>query len=297
MFGAQYWAFTLPIITTALWLADVIGLLALWSRDGFPQYEPNNASFVFISDVGAHHQTWFIIFSVLTGVFFILTMIAERHLRSTARLPAPMKKRQTIYDILCIVFACLAGLFLGLLSGFNDVDYPNVHWSCTLLFILSGGLSVLFQILELFSLSHHHHPSIKHLKWNAIFKSAVLIFAFCVLITFIGLYAECHGDAPTLATNTHCDHVVSGASTMEWLCAFLLSFFFASITIDLLPRNYYGKQAAIAEKRGVHHADGSSITAQEMEANPNQDPYGTVNSSAPPSHYQQPLTEARHNPA
>lgn len=302
MLWLHYWAFVLPVLTTALWLVDVIGLLVLWSRDGFIQYQEDNASFVFISDVGAHHKTWFIIFSVLTAIFFIATMVTERYLRSTRRIPGSIKKRQTIYDVFCVIFACLGGLFLGLLSGFNDVDYSNVHWACTLFFILCTGISILFQILELFSLSHHHNPSIKHLKWNAIFKAALLSFAFCVLITFVGLYSGCRGDAPTFNTNTKCDHIISGAATMEWLCAFLLTFFFASMIVDVWPRNYYGKQEAMAVREAEKHGEDPELAAAQAHNRFNnvdpynmpQDQYGTVNSTVPPSLHQPPLREANH---
>ncbi|CAO1622480.1 unnamed protein product [Sympodiomycopsis kandeliae] len=306
MLGIHYWAFLLPLITAALWLTDVVGLLGLWSRDGFPQYQPSNASFVFISNVGAAHLTWFIIFSVLTGVFYIATVFAERYLRSARRIPGSVKRRQTIYDIVSVVLACLGALFLGLLSGFNAVDYSTVHWSCTLLFILCVGLSVLFQILELFSLSHWHNPEVRHLKWNAIFKAALLIFAFCVLITFVGLYATCSGDAYG-PPSSRCDHIVSGAAAMEWICAFLLFFFFLSYTVDLWPRNYYGKQQAMAEKRAsknggidpeTGHApqhenaggDSTDYNVDPYVQNPNQDRYGTV--STAPSISQPPLREA-----
>ncbi|CAO1623404.1 unnamed protein product [Parajaminaea phylloscopi] len=302
MIWVHYWAFLLPILTTGLWLCDVIGLLVLWSRDGFPQYQENDASFVFISDVGANHKTWFIIFSVLTGIFFIASMVTERYLRSTRRIPGSKKKRQTVYDALCVVFACLGALFLGLLSGLDDVNYSTVHWSCTLLFILCTGISVLFQILELFSLSHHHDSSIRHLKYNAIFKSALLVFAVCVLITFIGLYAKCRGDAPTYNTNTQCDHIVSGAATMEWMCAFILTFFFASITVDLWPRSYYGKQEAMAVKEAEKRGEDPEVAAAQAHRQYNgsdsdslpQDAYGTVNSTVAPSLHQAPLREASH---
>lgn len=139
MLWIHYWAFLLPVITTALWLVDVIGLLVLWSRDGFPQYVPDDASFVFISDVGAQHTTWFIIFSVLTGVFFIATMATERYLRSTRRIPGSIKKRQTVYDIICVCFAVLGALFLGLLSGFNDQGKHRAAQHCERPGVLVGA--------------------------------------------------------------------------------------------------------------------------------------------------------------
>ncbi|PWN19802.1 hypothetical protein BCV69DRAFT_283903 [Microstroma glucosiphilum] len=302
MLGIHYWAFVLPIVTAAVWLVDIVGLLVLWSRDGFPQYKQSDASIVFISDVGANHTTWFIIFSVLTGCFYIATAFAERYLRSSRRIPGSVKKRQTIYDILSVIFACLGSLFLGLLSGFNDEDYSTVHWSCTLLFIVCVGISVFFQILELFSLSHWHNPQVRHLKINAIFKAFLLIFAVVVLLCFVGLYADCQGDAPGYNTSTKCNKVTSAAGVFEWACAFILFFFFLSYIVDLWPRNYYGKQQAMAEKRASKHGGidpemasvggtGSSANvgagheqyqsngdySVEPYVNAPQDSYGTVN--------------------
>lgn len=191
------------------------------------------------------------------------------------------------------------------------------------MFIVCTGLAVLFQILELFSLAHHQPNSIRHLKWAAVFKATLLIAAFVVLVVFVGLYAECRGDAPTFATNTHCDHVVSGAAACEWICGFLLTFFWASMTVDLWPRNYEGKQEEMAVKEAKKHGEDPEAARQRVrgsydadaaghgygnvdpygtvgsqqpmhQAAPQHDPYGTVNtqpSTMAPSLAQQPLSE------
>lgn len=132
MIWIHYWSFILPLITAACWLTDVVGLLALWVRDGKPQYQESSASFPFISDVGAAHLTWFRIFSVLTAFFYICSAFAERYLRSSRRIPGSVKRRQTIYDIISVVLACLGAIFLIILANFNDRDYSTVHWSATL---------------------------------------------------------------------------------------------------------------------------------------------------------------------
>lgn len=43
---------SLPILTAAFWLTDILGLLGLWGRDNWKQYETTEATIVFISDVG-----------------------------------------------------------------------------------------------------------------------------------------------------------------------------------------------------------------------------------------------------
>lgn len=105
---------------------------------------------------------------------------------------------------------------------------------------------------------------------------------------------------------------------MEWMCAFLLSFFWASMIIDLLPRNYEGKQEAMAVKEAEKHGEDPEAARQRVRgsydasaagdhyngsnqgAYGNVDPYGTVNtqpSTMAPSLAQQPLGEAQHAPA
>lgn len=194
-------------------------------------------------------------------------------------------------------------------------------------FIISVGLSVFFQILELFSLSHWHNDAVWHLKVNAIAKAIILGFAFCVLMAFIGTYATCDGDAPGYDPNTYCNKIGIAASVCEWVCSFLLFFFFLSYTVDLWPRNYYGKQEAMAEKRAARSGNSSvngsnpdmlengagggarrrTPSTSDLEVAP-QDRYGTVDTTTAPSLSQQPMQEAypqggqygtstsRHNP-
>jgi hypothetical protein len=49
-----------PALTGTITLGGVLGLLIAWIEEGRPQYQPNEASIVYISDVGAHLKTPFI---------------------------------------------------------------------------------------------------------------------------------------------------------------------------------------------------------------------------------------------
>lgn len=46
----------LPLIGGLAWLANILTLLLLWVTDGKPRYRGDEASVVFISDVGAVHK-------------------------------------------------------------------------------------------------------------------------------------------------------------------------------------------------------------------------------------------------
>ena len=52
MLGIHGYYWLAPVITASVWLTNIVGLLGLWSHDGFPEYKAEEASVVFISDVG-----------------------------------------------------------------------------------------------------------------------------------------------------------------------------------------------------------------------------------------------------
>lgn len=45
-----------PLISGLVWFGGVLALLLLWVTDGKPRYRGDEASVVFISDVGAVHK-------------------------------------------------------------------------------------------------------------------------------------------------------------------------------------------------------------------------------------------------
>lgn len=112
-----------------IFYSDIVGLLGLWSADGFPRYQSTEANIVFISDVGAAHHAFFIVISCLSAVFYMLTVLLERHLRHQRRIPGSTTVQQTNLDIASVVFAVIGALGLIFLSIFDAFDYPDVHWS------------------------------------------------------------------------------------------------------------------------------------------------------------------------
>lgn len=229
-FGLFY---LLPIATFACWTTAIVGLLVIWAvRDRFREYESEEASVVFISDVGAQHKTFFIIFCSCTAGFYILTTLAERHLRHQRRIPGSIRKKQTILDICSVICAVIGCVALILLSVFDAFNHSTVHWSMTLIFVVFVALSVLFQVLQVFSLSHDY-DRLATLKVIAIIKAIILSLAIAGAIAFIICYSICRGDA--LPGNDRCDRIISAAAVCEWAIAFLLAIFFLTYLVDLWP--------------------------------------------------------------
>jgi len=101
-----------PLIAACVWLANLLGLIAIWVVDGKPRYSRGNAVVVFISDVGGAHkvgtlfadvwrvlikQSFFIPMCCCTSGFYILSLFAERWLRHVDRLPVDIRKREKIF--------------------------------------------------------------------------------------------------------------------------------------------------------------------------------------------------------
>ncbi|SNX83065.1 uncharacterized protein MEPE_01771 [Melanopsichium pennsylvanicum] len=230
--GIHGFYYLLPILTFCFWTTAIVGLLALWVRDNYRQYENGEATIVFISDVGAAHRTFFIIFCALTAVAYITTTFAERHLRHQRRIPGSIRKKQTILDICSVICAIIGSLALLFLSIFDAFDYSRVHWSMTVIFIVFVALSVLFQTLQVFSLSHDY-DRLKTLKILATIKALILGVAIAVAIGFGATYATCSGDA--YSGDQRCDRIVSAAAVCEWTVAFILDIFFLTYVVDLWP--------------------------------------------------------------
>ncbi|SJX61898.1 uncharacterized protein SRS1_12882 [Sporisorium reilianum f. sp. reilianum] len=268
-----------PIITFACWITAIVGLLALWARDNFVEYEVEEASVVFISDVGATHKTFFIIFCCLTSAFYILTTLAERQLRHARKIPGSVRKKQTILDICSVVCAVIGSAALILLSIFDAFNHSTVHWSMTLIFVVFVALSVLFQVLQVFSLSHDH-DRLATLKVIAIVKSIILSLAIAGAIAFIVCYGICKGDA--YPGNNRCDRIVSAAAVCEWAIAFLLAIFFLTYLVDLWPAHRRAQKGLsqdgtmvenkqLAMEHGV--ADGRPVAPYAIDGVRNNDTY------------------------
>ncbi|KAH8084770.1 Frag1/DRAM/Sfk1 family-domain-containing protein [Filobasidium floriforme] len=220
----------LPIISSLVWLGGLLALIGLWTSQGKPKYRGDEASVVFVSDVGAANHTLFICITVLTAVFYVLSLWAERWLRHMDRLPEDVRKRERVLDWLAIFFGTIGGIALIMLGVFDTFDYSTVHWSMTVIFIVGVAISAIFQSAEIFALKKDH-PDRQHLRRSAFIKVFVATTAIAAAITFAGLYGACKGDADT----PRCNNITSGAAGVEWGLAFWLTFYILSLVLDLWP--------------------------------------------------------------
>jgi len=258
------WAWT-AVIASIVWTGTILGLLIWWLADGHPQYEEEEATVVFISDVGAAHKALFIAGACVTGVFYPLTLFAERWLRHVDRLPTTKRKREKASGIIGIIFAIYGSIALILLTILDAFNHGTAHWILTAIFVVCVAISAVSQAIEIFSLKKAN-PGVKFLKRSARIKLLIIIIVLIAVAIFIGCYAACGGnsygrDGPENRSQyPRCDAIVSTAAVAEWFVAFMFSVYLLTFVIDLLP--YIEKSAT----------SGPSATTSDMPNDNVSDP-------------------------
>lgn len=224
----------IPLVSAVVWFGGLLAMILVWTiADDHRRYRGDEATVVFISDVGAAHKAIFIPICVVTSVFYIGALFAERALRHVDRIPGTIRRREAWWDLAAVIFGTIGAIALILLSCFDAFNHSTLHWSFTLVFIVGVGLSAICQTCEVAYLSKDH-PDRAHLRRNSIYKMTVVSIAIVVAIAFGATYAVCGGDAGP-GEAAHCSAVTSAAAVCEWLVAFILVLYFASLAVDLWP--------------------------------------------------------------
>jgi len=185
------------------------------------------------------HKPIFITGAVITGVFYVASLVADRMLRHRHRLPGFLRRKESIFSMISIVFGSIAALALILLS-ILDADYHSTaHWVFTVIFIVGVALNAVFFVAEINSLSHDHYH-IHDLKKSRDIKlglvSAGIVFAIIMVI----LMAICDNKCKITNINPKtqrcpdtCDGTDSTAAVFEWIIAFIFAFYVATFAMDL----------------------------------------------------------------
>ncbi|KAK6952263.1 hypothetical protein Daesc_006798 [Daldinia eschscholtzii] len=217
----SYWVF--PIISGLMWLATLLGLLLYWIRDEHRVHYASmsdDQTIAYISDVGASKlKPLFVTGCIITTIFLDLSFGADRLLRHRGRLVPNTSTGEKVLSGLCIFFAVVGTVGLTCLSGFDTLRYPKLHDIFLLLFIAGYLLSAIFICWEFQRLGHKNR------------QHRVLRISFWIKIVFIVIelaLAIAFG-----VINFRGNHNTS--AILEWIIAFIFSFYVFSFYIDLYP--------------------------------------------------------------
>ncbi|KAI1377393.1 Frag1/DRAM/Sfk1 family-domain-containing protein [Hypoxylon crocopeplum] len=272
----SYWVF--PIVSGLMWLATLLGLLLHWIVDTHRvKYASmqGNQTIAYISDVGASDlKPLFVAGCIITTIFLDLSFGSDRLLRHRGRLVPNTSTGEKVLSGLTIFFAVVGTVGLTFLSGFDTLRYPRLHDVFLLLFIAGYLLSAIFICWEYQRLGHRNrqHRVLRisfYIKLIFVIVELLLAIAF-VVTNFRGLY--------------------NAAAILEWIIAFIFSFYIFSFCVDLYP--------AVATRTNRHSARSNG--ARQME----ETYYATHPSVLPQSHQptrdtedsQRTLTNGHHHP-
>ncbi|PGH04432.1 hypothetical protein AJ79_07089 [Helicocarpus griseus UAMH5409] len=257
MWIISFWVF--PVIASCMWLAMLLTMLIHWGAvDGKPHYssmEPNQ-TIAYISDVGAQGlKPLFITGSAVTAVFFNLSFVSERWLRHSGQLARNKSWTDKAFAIISIIFALAGGIGLILLSIFDTVNYSRAHNGCLVLFIAGYILSAIFVCAEYQRLGIHYrdHRILAASFW---IKLAFIVIEIALAIAF-GVTGQRTGKKNT-------------AAILEWVIAFIYTFYVLSFIVDLLPsvrtRHHLpqGKRVEMASINQPPQADADGFVEEPL---------------------------------
>ncbi|SCZ97072.1 BZ3500_MvSof-1268-A1-R1_Chr4-2g06972 [Microbotryum saponariae] len=204
-----------------------------------------------MSQVGAFHENLFIPGCTLTAVFYSATLLLERWLRHTRRIPGSSRPDIVRYGVLSCVFGFCGGSALLLISICDVYRHAAAHWASTLVFVLCMAASSICQTIQVRRLgsllsqdadadhsksdkgSHDGHG--QGLKPSGRIKLVILVIALACALSFAVLFGACFTEPNTRAPSPRCNRVESASATFEWIVAFLFDFFLCTFILDLAP--------------------------------------------------------------
>lgn len=213
----------LPVVSGIVWLGMLLAMLLYWiyqtDRRIYPSMT-NNQSIAYISDVGAFElKPLFIAGCAVTAVFFDLSFLADRWLRHRGRLVPNQTRTENVLMGLTIAFALVGTVGLVCLSVFDTARHNQLHRLFLLLFIVGYLLSAIFVCWEYQRLGIRNRDH------------SILAMSFWVKLVFI--FVE-FALAVAFAVNMMLRNS-NPAAILEWVVAFVFSFYIFSFVMDLWP--------------------------------------------------------------
>ncbi|KAH8693543.1 Frag1/DRAM/Sfk1 family-domain-containing protein [Talaromyces proteolyticus] len=222
MWIVSFWM--LPVISACVWVAMLVAMLSTWAVEGKPHYseESIGETIPYISDIGARGlKPLFIAMGAVSVVVFDIALLSERWLRHAGRLVRNKGRFDKICSVLSLICAVVGAAGLILLTIFDTVRHPHLHRIFLGLFIGGYLVSALFLCLEYLRLGLSYRQ-----------QHVVLIVSFWIKISFVVVELAL---AIAFGVLDKSSHRQNSAAVIEWVIAFIFTFYVLSFIVDLLP--------------------------------------------------------------
>ncbi|KAF9881311.1 frag1 dram sfk1 family protein [Colletotrichum karsti] len=240
----SYWVF--PIISGLMWLSMLLGMLLYWiidtNREVYPSMSPPQ-TIAYISDVGAYRlKPLFVTGCVITTIFLDLSFFSDRWLRHKGRLAPNTSTGEKILYGLSIFFAIIGTVGLICLSIFDTYRHKNLHLLFLLLFMAGYLLSACFICWEYqrLGIKYPEHRSLAASFW---IKLVFILVELVLAIAFV---------------TCNFRKMYNAAAILEWVVAFVFSFYVWSFMVDLYPAVRTRDKTARFSKPGMREWSSSS---------------------------------------
>ena len=219
--------------------ATIISLLVIWLAQGHPRDKNNEATVVYISDVGADNHALFIVLGTLTAVFFFVSIFLDYRLRHTERIPVRVRRYERASAAISVIFAFICAVACILLTIFDAFAHETLHWTFSGIFFIALLISGLFNMIELGGKAwhSHHFPSTFTAHMAKTSRHFELIQVLSCLFTAACL-AQCVRKASCSAVLTK--HAIRRSSVS---CIALLSYMLCLGDNSAMSRPFHTHQA------------------------------------------------------
>lgn len=229
---------TSPTIAAFAWLTTLLTLLTLWLKDGRPKYRITSPDVSFISNIGAFYKTVFIVGTLITAIFYLLTLIqfvlvSRKRSRSRNIVNNNINGNNSngnvrIWaDIIALLSGIISATSLALLAIFDSFNYENAHWIFTLLFSFTAIITAIFNLIALSTLK-------KSGRWyfaSFYLKIIFIILGSIILVSMIALLYSCKSITDRSLTDK-CNDFRSVSASMEWILGLLFFVLFGTWILD-----------------------------------------------------------------
>jgi len=207
----------MPLICAGVWFCTLWAMMITWLAQGQPAYASFNRgqTIAYISDIGANVlKPLFVTGCAITAVGFVFSLAFMR------RNHALGSRLENTMDWLALASGSFGALSLILLAVFDTQRHPSLHRLFLLLFILGVVFSAIFTTVEYWRLgkTYIEHPILRKSYW---IKTGIITIEVVLSVAF----------GTTMAV-----HKANVAAVLEWLIAFLFTFYVLSFFYDLRPK-------------------------------------------------------------
>ncbi|GAA6022494.1 hypothetical protein JCM10207_008532 [Rhodosporidiobolus poonsookiae] len=246
----------LPVLATISWGGTVLWLFLAWIIPARQSYNAAITAVPYVSDRIASNRGVAVIGTILTAVFYVLTLSTERLLRNQRVLVEATEDKwlwTTVgsLDIVAGVAASATLVAFAFLS--SSVDQHTQDTLLAVFFIcvaVSGGLQTV-EVEHLW----HEHPDRHDLRDGTILKWLFLGFFIAAACGFHFLRVLCgeNGTSTGVDSAGSCYRVTSASALCEWLACLGLLLYLSTLILDLWPlhRHHAVTPPAWADKTGV----------------------------------------------